>query len=111
MGCSTYVGLGIVTGPLTSGKTASFPVAEFGVDSSKADQRAVRLNTGSFRGISREIRSHLSAELQKWILNHGSARKGFALKTTLRRQITFAQPQLTREDGLWSAIRELLHTS
>jgi hypothetical protein len=58
-----------------------FPVAEFDVDSFNADNRAAQLNAGSFRSISKEIRSQVNVEFQKWILDHISARKSFALET------------------------------
>lgn len=47
----------IVAGPTGSGKTTRFPLVEFGVDSFNADYRAAQLNAGSFRRISKEIRS------------------------------------------------------
>jgi predicted ABC-type ATPase len=71
----------IVAGPPGSGKTTRFPVVEFDVDSFNADNRAAQLNAGSFRGISKEIRSQVNVEFQKWILDHISARKSFALET------------------------------
>src|SRR5260370_16514698 len=82
-----------------SGKTTRFPLAEFGVDSFNADYRAAQLNAGSFRGISKEIRSQVNVEFQKWILDHISARKSFALETTLRSEVTFEQAHLAREHG------------
>jgi predicted ABC-type ATPase len=94
----------IVAGPPGSGKTTRFPVAEFGVDSFNADYRAAQLNAGSFRGISKEIRSQVNVEFQKWILDHISARKSFALETTLRSQVTFEQAQLAREHGFWTSM-------
>jgi predicted ABC-type ATPase len=89
----------IVAGPPGSGKTTRFPIAEFGVDSFNADNRAAELNSGSFHGISKGIRSQVNLEFQKWILDHISARKSFALETTLRSEVTFEQAQLAREDG------------
>src|SRR5438445_13880731 len=94
----------IVAGPPGSGKTTRFPLAEFGVDSFNADYRAAQLNAGSFRGISKEIRSQVNVEFQKWILDHISARKSFALETTLRREVTFEQAQLAREHGFRTAL-------
>jgi predicted ABC-type ATPase len=73
----------IVAGPPASGKTTRFPLDEFGVDSFNADYRAAQLNAGSFRGISKEIRSQVNVEFQTWILDHISARRTFALETTL----------------------------
>ncbi len=94
----------IVAGPPGSGKTTRFPVAEFEVDSFNADNRAAQLNDGSFRGISREIRSQVNVEFQKWILDHISTRKSFALETTLRSQVTFEQTHLAREHGFWTSM-------
>jgi predicted ABC-type ATPase len=79
----------IVAGPPGSGKTTRFPLDEFGVDSFNADYRAAQLNAGSFRGISKEIRSQVNVEFQRWILDHISARRSFALETTLRSQVTY----------------------
>src|SRR5260370_12223529 len=93
-----------VAGPPGSGKTTRFPLAEFGVDSFNADYRAAQLNAGSFRGISKEIRSQVNVEFQKWILDHISARKSFALETTLRSEVTFEQAQLAREHGFWTSM-------
>jgi predicted ABC-type ATPase len=94
----------IVAGPPGSGKTTRFPVAEFDVDSFNADYRAAQLNAGSFRGISKEIRTQVNVKFQKWIVNHISARQNFALETTLRSQITFEQAQLAREHGFWTSM-------
>jgi hypothetical protein len=60
----------VVAGPPGSGKTTRFPVAEFDVDSFNADNRAAQQNAGSFRSISKEIRSQVNVEFQKWILDH-----------------------------------------
>src|SRR5258708_1071525 len=94
----------IVAGPPGSGKTTRFPVPEFGADSVNGDHRAAQLNAGSFRGISKEIRSQANVEFQKWILDHISARKSFAIETTLRSQVTFEQAQLAREHGFWTSM-------
>jgi predicted ABC-type ATPase len=94
----------VVAGPPGSGKTTRFPIAEFGVDSFNADNRAAELNGGSFHGISKGIRSQVNLEFQKWILDHISARKSFALETTLRSEVTFEQAQLAREHGFRTAL-------
>ena len=69
----------IVAGPPGSGKTTRFPVAEFNVASFNADSRAAQLNDGSFLAISKEIRSQVNVEFQKWILDHISARSDSAI--------------------------------
>jgi predicted ABC-type ATPase len=89
----------VVAGPPGSGKTTRFPIAGFGVDYFNADNRAAELNEGSFRGISKEIRSQVNLEFQQWILEHISEGKSFAIETTLRSDITFEQAQLAREHG------------
>jgi predicted ABC-type ATPase len=89
----------VVAGPPGSGKTTRFPLAEFGLDSFNADTRAAQLNAGSFRGISKEIRSQVNLEFQRWILDHIAAGKSFAIETTLRSDITFEQAKLAREHG------------
>jgi len=89
----------VVAGPPGSGKTTRFPVAEFGVDSFNADNRAAELNAGSFHGIAKGIRSQVNLEFQKWILEHISARRSLAIETTLRSEVTFEQAQLAREHG------------
>ena len=89
----------VVAGPPGSGKTTRFPIAEFGVDFFNADNRAAELNAGSFHGISKGIRSQVNIEFQRWILDHISATKSFAIETTLRSEVTFEQAQLAREHG------------
>ena len=72
---------------------------------SNADSRAAQLNDGSFLAISKEIRSQVNVEFQKMDSGrHISARKSFALETTLRSQVTFEQGQLAREHGFWTSI-------
>lgn len=58
----------VVAGPSGSGKTSRFPLAKFGVDYFNADNRAAELNAESFHGISKEIRSQVNLEFQRWIL-------------------------------------------
>jgi len=69
----------IVADPPGSGKTTRFPLAEFGVDSFNADYPAAQLNARSSRGITKEIRSQVKVEFQRWTLDHISGRKSFAL--------------------------------
>jgi hypothetical protein len=79
----------VVAGPPGSGKSSRFPLSSYHVDWFNADDRAAELTLGSFRKISTEIRAKVSAEFQRWILDHISARKSFAVETTLRSPITF----------------------
>ena len=94
----------IVAGPPGSGKSSRFPIAAFGVDWFNADNRAADLNFGSFRGISPAIRLRVNLEFQRWILDHISAHKSFAIETTLRSSITFEQSQLAHSKGFWTSM-------
>jgi predicted ABC-type ATPase len=94
----------VVAGPPGSGKSSRFPLSAFGVEWFNADNRAAELNSGSFRKISNEIRAQVNVEFQRWILDHITARKSFALETTLRSPITFEQSRLAREHGFWTSM-------
>lgn len=94
----------VVAGPPGSGKSSRFPLSRFGVDWFNADDRAAELNLGSFHKIPAEIRSKVNVEFQQWILNHVSARKGFAIETTLRSPITFEQARLAHGHGFWTTM-------
>jgi predicted ABC-type ATPase len=94
----------VVAGPPGSGKSSRFPIASFKVDCFNADDRAAELNQGSFQKIPAGIRTQVNLDFQKWILNHISTRKSFAIETTLRSAITFEQSRLAREHGFWTAM-------
>jgi predicted ABC-type ATPase len=94
----------VVAGPPGSGKSSRFPLSRFGVDWFNADDRAAELNRGSFHKIPAEIRSRVNVEFQKWILNHITAREGFAIETTLRSSITFEQARLAHGHGFWTTM-------
>lgn len=94
----------VIAGPPGSGKSSRFPLPAFGVDWFNADDRAAELNLGSFRSIPAEIRSQANFEFQQWILDHISAREGFAIETTLRGAITFEQCRLAHSIGFWTTM-------
>ncbi len=94
----------VVAGPPGSGKSSRFPLPAFGVEWFNADNRAAELNSGSFRKISNEIRAQVNVEFQRWILDHITTRKSFALETTLRSPITFEQSRLAQEHGFWTSM-------
>ncbi len=95
----------IVAGPPGSGKSTRFPLHAFGFDWFNADDRAAQVNAGSYRRISKEIRAQVNVEFQRWILDHITARKSFAIETTLRSPITFEQARVARKHGFSTAIR------
>ncbi len=94
----------VVAGPPGSGKSSRFPLSAFGVEWFNADNRAAELNSGSFRKISNEIRAQVNVEFQRWILDHITARKSFALETTLRSPMTFEQSRLAHDHGFWTSM-------
>jgi predicted ABC-type ATPase len=94
----------VVAGPPGSGKSSRFPLSRFGVGWFNADYRAAELNLGSFHKIPAEIRSRVNVEFQQWILNHITARDGFAIETTLRSPITFEQARLAHGHGFWTTM-------
>lgn len=89
----------IVAGPPGSGKSTMFPVNDFDVDSFNADDRAAALNAGSYLAITESIRSHVSQELEAFVVEHISTMTGFAIETTHRTDITFNQAQLAKSAG------------
>jgi len=81
----------IVAGAPGSGRSRAFLVAEFGVESFNADDRAASLNGGSYHGISLELRATVNREFEAFIRDHIRQRISFAFETTLRSGITFEQ--------------------
>src|ERR1700691_3991377 len=79
----------VVAGPPGSGKSSLFPVAETGLDSFNADDRAAELNGGSYRNITPPVRIQVGKELERFIAGHIRGRRSFAYETTLRTDITF----------------------
>lgn len=94
----------VVAGPPGSGKSTRFPLSSFNTEFFNADDRAAFLNAGSYRKISKEIRTQVNLEFQQWITDHIRSRKSFAIETTLRRPITFDQARLAREHGFWTVM-------
>ena len=94
----------VVAGPPGSGKSSRFSLSAFGVESFNADDRAAELNSGSFRKISNEIRAQVNVEFERWILDHITACKSFALETTLRSPVTFEQTRVAHERGFWTSM-------
>ncbi len=95
----------VIAGPPGGGKSTIFPIAKFGVDHFNADDRAAELNRSSYHRISEEIRTRVSLEFQRWVLDHIEARKSFAFETTLRSPITFEQAGLALSAGFWTTMR------
>lgn len=94
----------VVAGPPGSGKSTVSPLPSFEIDFFNADDRAAELNGGSYRKISKHLRSQVNLEFQEWIIRHISAERSFAIETTLRSPITFNQARLAREQGFWTSM-------
>lgn len=89
----------VVAGPPGSGKSTLFPVSQFRVDCFNADDRAAARNRGSYTGISAEIRKAVNEEFEEWVSQQIAGRRSFALETTLRSTVTFAQARMARAGG------------
>jgi len=89
----------IVAGPPGGGKSSFFALSGFAGLAFNADDRAAELNGGSYENIPTLVRAAVSREFEEFV--HGNIRAGnsFALETTLRSTITFAQARLARENG------------
>lgn len=88
----------VVAGPPGSGKTWSFPVTEFGVDSFNIDDRCAQI-LGSYRSIPRDVRRAVARECEIFVQEHIAARRSFAVETTLRTTAAIAQAELARKYG------------
>jgi predicted ABC-type ATPase len=91
----------IVAGPPGSGKPTLFPVSAFGVEYFNADDRAARLNGGSWRAIPATIRSQVNQEFERFVEEHIRTHTSFAIETTLRGSITFEQADRARAEGFF----------
>jgi hypothetical protein len=60
----------VVAGAPGSGKSRAFPVAEFGVESFNADDRAASFNGGYYHGISLELRATVNREFEALIRDY-----------------------------------------
>jgi predicted ABC-type ATPase len=89
----------VVAGPSGSGKTSAFPGSQFGCDSFNADDYAAHLNSGSYVGIPKSIRSIVGPICEKFIEDHIAAGRDFATETTLRSTSVFGQMRQAHSVG------------
>jgi predicted ABC-type ATPase len=89
----------VVAGPPGSGKSTAFPVDAFGVAFFNADDRAAELNSGSYVGISGQIRQQVNREYERFVIDCIQRQESFAIETTLRSAVTFEQARLAKAAG------------
>lgn len=88
----------VVAGPPGSGKTRSFPVSAFGVDSFNIDDRCAQI-LGSYRAIPRDVRRAVAKECERFVLDHIERGRSFAVETTLRTTAAIDQAVLAQRNG------------
>lgn len=97
----------IVAGPPGSGKSTLFPVSGFGIDFFNADDRAALRNGGAYQGITVDVRRQVNEEFERFVIEHIQNGISFAIETTLRSNITFAQVSQARAAGFRCEMRYL----
>lgn len=90
--------------PPAAANPALFPVAETGLDSFNADDRAAELNDGSYQNLSLEMRIQVGKNLERFIADHIHDGRSFAYETTLRKDITFRQANQARANGFLTVL-------
>lgn len=88
----------VVAGPPGSGKTSSFPVTAFGVDAFNIDDRCAQI-LGSYRAIPRDVRRAVAKECERFVLDHITVGRSFAVETTLRTGAAVTQARLAHSRG------------
>jgi predicted ABC-type ATPase len=84
----------VVAGPPGSGKSALFPVHSFEIDYFNADDRSAQPNGGSYKEF--RTRTAVNPEFEHFVEGHIQRGISFAIKTTLRSDITFIQMDRAR---------------
>jgi predicted ABC-type ATPase len=89
----------IIAGPPGGGKSSVFSSYDSAEHVFNADDRAARLNAGSYENIPLSVRVIVNREFEEFV--HANIRSGasFALETTLRSTITFDQAKLAKDNG------------
>jgi len=95
----------VVAGPPGSGKSSLFSPYRLGIDAFVADDRAAKLNLGSYQGISPAIRRRVNREFDRFIKGHIQAGRSFAFETTLRTTATLSQAREARARGFLTVMR------
>lgn len=96
----------VVAGPPGSGKTRFFPVTAFGVDAFNIDDRCAQI-LGSYRAIPREVRRAVAKECERFVLEHITQKRSFAVETTLRTTAAIEQAKKARASGFATEMRFL----
>jgi predicted ABC-type ATPase len=97
----------VVAGPPGGGKSTLYPLSDFGCAFFNADDRAAALNGGSFIAIPVQVRHAVNREFEAFVLKSIEQRTTFAMETTLRSDITFAQARMAQQAGFEVEMRYL----
>ncbi len=89
----------VVAGPPGGGKSSCFPVRNAGIDWFNSDDRAAKLNNGSYHNIPPHIRTAAGKQLQQFIEDHIESRHSFAFENALRTPACFHQMRLAKDLG------------
>jgi predicted ABC-type ATPase len=89
----------IVAGPPGAGKSSIFSFSDFAENVFNADDRAAKLNAGSYQSIPLSVRATVNREFEQFVHANIAAGTSFALETTLRSTITFEQAKLAKNKG------------
>jgi predicted ABC-type ATPase len=94
-----------VGGPSGSGKSEAFPVAQISQDRFNVDDRCKELNGDSYLAIPKDVRDRANKECEVFIADHIRDRRGFAIETTLRSDVTFRQAAAAHANGFRVELR------
>src|SRR5262245_59750548 len=93
----------VVAGPPGSGKSTFCPVSATGVDAFSIDGRCAQI-VGSYRAIPPAVRKAVSQECERFVQDHISTGRSFAVETTMRTSISFRQAEAARSRGFRTAL-------
>ncbi len=89
----------VVAGPSGGGKSALFPVRDFGVDAFNVDDRAAAQNGGSYAAIPLALRQQAQAACEAFVEEHIDTGLSYAVETTLRSTAAIKQTERARARG------------
>jgi len=94
----------VIAGPPGSGKSTFFPVTGFGVDGFSIDDRCAQI-VGSYQAITRDLRSAVGVECERFISDHITAQRSFAVETTFRTNAATDQARDARRHAFLTVLK------